>query len=420
MSILPGTEAPWTSFNISWNCSLTGDYFAWMLTQENEPPFPEVAEFWRSAVGKDDTELPSNTQIIEWHEWARSNRTDLVNDVSHNRLCRYEMCRSVGSEIDGGLAGFGLLASYGLEAIILTVYCFFAIRRFFSRRKAAGNLSEKPHVAASDSKAGLSTRISVALRCTTYDFFTAAALLSLGIQATVIYNQVTLTAYRYDSSLQLIVSAIAFYPLAAMLPLIFTSVRRSWLKGAVLIALFVIHTAAWVLCTNNAQVDYYHNERVSELCPQNHPSQAGVSAVMFTMAAMVWMPPLFGICLSVVLCFYRCNNRKMWQANWLVKVAKWATVLYAVANFICMWGAWVILVGFFNSAPRRAEDTWSLGQTLALTPWIPVLLEFASILYFGTEAGFAGRLPFEFKVVQQERVLHQQEGAAFLGDAPIR
>lgn len=206
------------------------------------------------------------------------------------------------------------------------------------------------------------------------------AFLSLGIQATIIYSQISPIAYQYNSSLQLIVSALAFYPLATMLPLILNNIRRSWLKGAILIGLFVIHTAAWVLCTNNAQTDYYHNYHVFDLCPQNHPSQAVVSAAMFTMAAMVWMPPLFGLCLSVALCFYRCKSRKMWQAKWIIRVTKGAMVLYAVVNFICMWGAWVILVFFFSGASWKAEDSWSLGQSLALTPWIPLLVEFASIL----------------------------------------
>ncbi|KAK2048058.1 hypothetical protein LZ31DRAFT_92596 [Colletotrichum somersetense] len=188
-------------------------------------------------------------------------------------------------------------------------------------------------------------------------------------------------------------------------------------EGRLLVGLFVAHTAAWVLCTDSAQVERFHDRL--DLCPQNHPSQVAVSAAMFTMAAVVWMPPLFGLCLSVALCFYRCNNRKMWQAKWLNKVAGWAVVLYAAVNFICMWGAWIALVGFFNSTPRRAEDVWSLGQALALTPWLPVLLEFASVLCLGAEAGFAGRLPIDFRVVRQEKVLDQQEGAAFLDDARV-
>ncbi|KAK1580759.1 uncharacterized protein LY79DRAFT_671637 [Colletotrichum navitas] len=349
--------------------------------RKTSPPFPGVADFWRTAVGRGDVGFPSNAEIIEWHEWARSNRTGLAGDVSRARPCLPEVCRSVGSKVDGGLAGFGLLASYGFEVIMLTVYCLFAVWRSFSRRKPADNTSEKPDAPAPDDKLGLSARVGEVLRCTTYDFFTAAAFLSLGIQSA------------------LIVSAAAFYPLAAMLPLILASARRGWLKGAVLVALFVIHTAAWVLCMNS--------------------TQAAVEAAMFTMAATVWMPPLFGLCLSVALCFYRCNNRKMWQVKWLNKVAGWAMVLYAAANFICMWGAWIVLVVFFNSTPPRAEDVWSLGQALALTPWIPVILEFASVLFLGAEAGFAGRLPLEFRVVRQEKALRQQEDAAFLDDARV-
>lgn len=274
-----------------------------------------------------------------------------------------------------------ILASYGLEAVLLTIYCAFAILGSFKRHGfASTTLSEKPQPTFLDGKPGVSDRIDEALRGTAYELFMAAASLSLGIQATVIYNQISPVAHRYNSSLQLIVSAFTFYPLATMLPLIWISIRRSWLKGTMLVLLFVIHTVAWVLCTNNAQMDYYHNEHVMSLCPKNHPPEPAVGAAMFTMAAMVWMPPLFGICLGLVLCFYRCNNRKMWQAGWLNKVAKGAVILYAGANFICMWGALIVLVVFFSGATSKAEDSWSPGQTLALMPWVPVLVEIVSIL----------------------------------------
>ncbi|KAJ0158608.1 hypothetical protein CTA2_11232, partial [Colletotrichum tanaceti] len=425
MSILPGTTTqPWTSFDVAANCSLTGNYFAWVVTQDNEPSFPQVANFWRMTVGLDGAENLSDAVVIEWHEWARSNRSDLVRQVTVLDACRDELCRSIGSEIDGGLAGFGVLASYGLGAVLLTLYGAFALRGLFERRKTTTTLSEKPHTAPPDSDPGFLGRIDEALRCTTYDLFTAAAFLSLGFQATVIYSQTAPAAYRYHSSLQLIVSALAFYPLAAMLPLVLTPDRRSLLKGAILVALFVIHTAAWVLCANGAQEDDYHNEILMYLCPRNHPPQAVVLAAMFTMAAMVWMPPLFGVCLGVVLCFYRCNSRIMWQAKWLDRVTQGAVVLYAAANFVCMWGAWIALVVFIKGAPRRAEDVWNLGQALALTPWMPVLVEMASILCGkshtpGTEAGVAGRLPRGFEVVRQEKVLHQQEDTALLDDSPV-
>ncbi|KAF9875933.1 hypothetical protein CkaCkLH20_06379 [Colletotrichum karsti] len=404
MASFPWGGPAWNELDVAQNCSAFGDYAAWVVTNDYEPPFPAVSTFWRAVVPEVNSTQPTNGQIIDWHEWVRSNRSTLASQVRDFSSCRPELCQRFGSEVDGGLAGFGLLASYGLESVLLTVYCIFAILNFLKRRKNDNSLSEEPSV-----RPGFLGRVNEALRGTTYDLFTAAAFLSLGIQATVIYNQVSPATYRYNSSLQLIVSAFAFYPLATMLPLILNSVRRSWLKGAVLIGLFIIHTAAWVLCTNNAQEDYYYNERVINLCPQNHPPEAAVSAAMFTMAAMVWMPPLFGLCLSVVLCFYRCNNRKMWQAKWLNMVAKGAMILFAGANFICMWGAWIILVIYFSRAHWKTEDTWSLGQSLALTPWIPVLVELASILTFGTEGGFVGRLPVEFRVVRNEKALHRRE-----------
>ncbi|OHE93066.1 hypothetical protein CORC01_11623 [Colletotrichum orchidophilum] len=90
----------------------------------------------------------------------------------------------------------------------------------------------------------LFSHVNEAIRGKRYELFIAAASLSLEIQATVIYSQVTPISYQYNSSLQLIVSALSFYPLAAMLPFILDSTRRSWMKGAVLTGLFVIHSSA--------------------------------------------------------------------------------------------------------------------------------------------------------------------------------
>ncbi|KAK1675754.1 hypothetical protein BDP55DRAFT_743973 [Colletotrichum godetiae] len=339
---------------------LSGNYFAWLLTQKNEPPYPDVATFWRTAV--------------EGHNSINAT-TDLASQVIDKVICRSSLCQLIGSEIDGGLAGYGLLTSYGIECVFLTVYCAFAILAFLQRSKSSSNPAELPQALPPDASPGPFSR-------TRYDLLVVAVFLSLGILATIIYSRVTPIVYKYNSSLQLVVSALSFYPLAAMLPLIL----------------------AWVLCTNNTQVDYYHNEVVYDARPQNHPTQVVIGAAMFTMAAMIWMPPLFGLCLSV--------------AKWLNKVAKTAVTLYAILNFICMWGGWSMLIVFFTGASKDSKDGWSLGQALAITSWMAVLVEFISIIcQVGAEAGYSSRLPVEFQVVRKEVALHQQEADGFLNEA---
>ncbi|KAK1640058.1 hypothetical protein BDP81DRAFT_157745 [Colletotrichum phormii] len=253
MSILPGTDTPWTSFDIGGNCSLSGNYFAWLLTQNNEPPYPDVATFWRTAVEGHNSINATSAQIVDWHEWTRANRADLADQVIDKAICRSSMCQSIGSEIDGGLAGYGLLTSYGIDCILLTVYCAFAILNFLQRSKTSSSSAELLQALPSDANPGPFSRVNEAIRGTRYGLFMAAAFVSLGIEATVIYSQVTPIVYKYNSSLQLVVSALSFYPLAAMLPLILDSTRRGWMKGTILVGLFLIHTSAWVLCTNNAQ-----------------------------------------------------------------------------------------------------------------------------------------------------------------------
>ncbi|KXH46760.1 hypothetical protein CSIM01_06825 [Colletotrichum simmondsii] len=166
-----------------------------------------------------------------------------------------------------------------------------------------------------------------------------------------------------------------------MLPLILDSTCRSWMKDAILVGVFLIHTSAWVLCTINAHVDYYHNEVVFDSCPKNHPWHIPVGAAMLTMPAMVWISPLFGLCLSVVLCLYRCNNRKMWQAKWPKEGAKGAVISYATFNFICMWGAWLTITCCLLYWRFQEDRRWlEPGPGTAITAWIPILVESISIL----------------------------------------
>ncbi|KAK1449006.1 hypothetical protein CMEL01_08321 [Colletotrichum melonis] len=139
------------------------------------------------------------------------------------------------------------------------------------------------------------------------------------------------------------------------------------------------------LCANNAQVDYYHYEVVLDACPKNHPWQISVRAAMFTMAAMVRIPPLFGLCSSFV--------------TWLKKVAKGAVISYATFNFICVWGAWLRLVVFLEAPVKKTEDAWSLGQALSSPlghrSWWSSYPSY--VVKVGDEVGHASRFPIGFK-----------------------
>ncbi|KAK1725292.1 uncharacterized protein BDZ83DRAFT_777440 [Colletotrichum acutatum] len=175
------------------------------------------------------------------------------------------------------------------------------------RDKTSSGLVNMLQAPRSNGKSGLFSRFGEASRGKRYQLFRAAAFLSLGMQATVIYGQVTSDVYK-------------------------------WMKGDILVGLFLIHNSAWVLCTNNAQVDYYHNEVVFDACPQNHPTQISVS----------------------------CNNRKTWQKKWLKKVAQGAVILYATFNSICIWEAWITLAVFFTGASKKTESGWNWARHLPL------------------------------------------------------
>ncbi|KAK1546113.1 hypothetical protein CPAR01_00080, partial [Colletotrichum paranaense] len=159
-----------------------------------------------TAVEGHDCTNTTNARIIDWHNWVRSNGFELSSQVINKRLCHNSMCQSIRSEIDSGLAGYGFLDFYGIECILLAVYCAFALPAFAKRDKTSSSSVDMLHASQSNGKSGLFDRDYEAMEGTKYDLFMAATSLFVGIQAIVIYSQVRPSVYEYSSSLQLIVS----------------------------------------------------------------------------------------------------------------------------------------------------------------------------------------------------------------------
>ncbi|KAJ3953640.1 hypothetical protein N0V92_009879 [Colletotrichum tropicale] len=112
MGSVPWGGPAWAELDVTQDCTAFGAYAAWVTTDDNEPPFPTVASFWRAVVPEVNSTQPNNAQIIDWHEWVRLNRTTLARQVADISSCRPELCQAIGSEIDGGLAGFGVSTSH--------------------------------------------------------------------------------------------------------------------------------------------------------------------------------------------------------------------------------------------------------------------------------------------------------------------
>jgi hypothetical protein len=271
-----------------------------------------------------------------------------------------------------------LLSSYCIEASLVTLYCLAAAVAFIRRRRNDGGEGT-----VSGRSATIIDRVLDAFRGSTYELFTGAVFLALGVQITVLYLQAVGSAA--NTSTTLLLSGFSFFPLAVLLPVITGTGRRKWLQTAVLVTLFIITVAAFVVCVNNAQTEDAEIRLQRELCPGNYLSGTVVAVGMFPVVGMMWIPPLFGLCLSCVLCLYRCNRSKMWQANGLQKVVKAAALLYSVVSFIMMWALLVLLLLFYSNTKKAGlpsdRNDWSFGQFLVLTTcWGPLLVEFACIL----------------------------------------
>lgn len=261
------------------------------------------------------------------------------------------------------------MAAFGIPAALVTLFYFMAFLNFFQQRKPL-QLSEKgPEVTTR----GRKRRFPQAFSRTSDLLFCTAAVLNLAVGASTVLS--VTTSPRWDSDWLIFVSTMSFFLLASTLPLVVPAASRGWLKGSVYAVLFVLSTAAWAISFSQAEQTFMEEAaQTREICPYLLPHLEAIQAAVFTVAGMVWMPPLFGICLLVVLCFYRCGSGAMWQATWVKVISKLASAFYGTVNLISLWGTWIMLLIYTRRIPEGKQDAWGLEQVLASAVWAPVLV----------------------------------------------
>jgi hypothetical protein len=256
---------------------------------------------------------------------------------------------------------------FAVPAALITLHYTMALARFFVKlRKPA--LEDSP----STPSQGIFWRTSQAFSSTSSHIFSAAAVITLAIQSA------SLLALAFPSSQgtspwSAFIIAGSFFLLASTLPLVIPTTQEKWFKGAVFASLFVLSTAGWAVSVSQSEEMFSdETDEFARICPYLLPHTGALQAAVFTTAGMVWMPPLFGICVLVLLCFFRCNSRRMWQATWVNTVARLAAALYGVVNLISLWGIIGTLAAYVNRVPEGQKKLiWGVEQTLLIAVWAP-------------------------------------------------
>ncbi|KAH6681178.1 hypothetical protein F5X68DRAFT_263517 [Plectosphaerella plurivora] len=363
MSQSPWPGPSWQNLAIDANCTAYGLYASWILDRASEPPIPDVFNFWQAV--QNTTSSPPN--VLKWHEWTRFHRHDLAKGI-HRQLhdhpeCRKSLCRAVDSEVPQAW----WLAVFSVPAILITLYYIMALTRFFVKPR-------RPDSEQGTITRGILWRVTHAFSSTSNHLLSAAAVVTLAIQTSKLLTLAS-PPPQGPSVWSAFLIAGAFFVLASTVPLVLPTTQEKWFKGAVYTILFVLSTAGWAISVTDSEEMYKDStEEFAQICPYLFPHTGALQAAVFTTAGMVWMPPLFGICILVALCGFRCNGRRMWQATWVNTVAKLAAALYGVVNLLALWGIMGTLASYVNRVPMsQRKSVWGLEQTLLVAVWAPVV-----------------------------------------------
>ncbi|KAI1373467.1 hypothetical protein F4677DRAFT_448296 [Hypoxylon crocopeplum] len=121
-------------------------------------------------------------------------------------------------------------------------------------------------------------------------------------------------------------------------------------------------------------------------------------------------------------CKGRGGDVKRWSRikAFLHKADRYIRIFNIVYSWLLMWAMLGLFHAYRDAANEASGDdnqnsSWTFGQVLSVATWIPILLEFLTVLWHGPEKGLSRKLPKKFTVVPTtEPVNHDKKEAQYL------
>ncbi|CAN9467545.1 unnamed protein product [Alternaria alternata] len=282
--------------------------------------------------------------------------------------CPAEMCKIIGWEGSPDLAGVGMLATYIIQAILITVYLCAILMV---------NLYQQPN--QSWMWPPLS-RILCAVLDTTREFLSTSAIFSLALLVASVCSITQIEAYQ-SSTTWILLLVIPLYSVLA----VFVLHLAAWeilqrYKGRVLV-LLIMEVMVIVLAARSS-VYYY------DVNPSRDESPCLKVKSFKSMAILSWTVAGF-LCLSVtaylVDFLISMVRRRPGLFERLSSTIRWAVI---GAGLCMMW----YLIGWFvkltldirsRAGDNNGDNKWTFGQVLALSTWAPFLIEFGYNIWEG-------------------------------------
>ena len=274
------------------------------------------------------------------------------------------------------------MISYHIEAVLLTVF-------FLAHLRESIPTSWRVRPVALDRPL---SRLHVALQGSHNVFSDAATIFSFSMMAASINETMTADATRTDRAMAYMAATFAGLVVVALHVQIFPTKPRPWMKATVLFINLVLLTSVGLISARSESDGAFWEQ----LCESEEGlltaalalAYASGVAFSFLTACALLGKFLVGVCRR--LAKPQTENTERNQIGKSGQSSRMTTKGWTLQFFVGLYLAiiWVLLSQIVlirgnvirSAGPSDQETNWSFGQIIALSTWVPVLVEFNYIM----------------------------------------
>ncbi|KAI1387649.1 uncharacterized protein F4822DRAFT_407219 [Hypoxylon trugodes] len=403
-------------------CAAAG---AWMAadvnTFQDEEMFMTtnfVTNFLRAILPLDTTP-PDNMTLILWYDGFIRENIDDLSQLQRFALynCAPDVCKNLNWEGDPDVSGRGMLITYYLAAGMVTIYlCALALSGSGIFRQNYPSRSRRAWLIG-----GFEASAST--------FLDAALIFAVSMLAAACFrlSQAFFQEYGVAKGHWMIyasIGSIYMSTFSSLLPLLLQAtapgIRRHWLRitlWALTIILGIVNEGLFdsffFKITDPKMKDTLELVWLQYCSPINLLSY-GITPTLRIAQGLLVLNTIFYI---IYLRYHgKGRNDQTWPKtkNFWRKAIQYIQILNVAICCLLMWSMVATFHYYRDLVDRAAGDdnqnsAWTFGQVLAVATWIPVLVELATILKYGTKEGLARKISKKYAIVLNNAPTHDEE-----------
>ncbi|KAI1102861.1 hypothetical protein F4804DRAFT_249136 [Jackrogersella minutella] len=389
---------------------------------ENHITDPDLVMAYLGAILPSDITRPDGWTLLFWYNDLILNELDnttsiplpgtLLETISLFPLdnCAADVCKNLDWVGDPDISGRGMLITYYLAAGLITIYlCAITLSKLgFVKRRLPGH----------------SKRIAVvgAFEDSVSAFLDATLIFAVSMLAAACFrlSQAFLQEYGSERGHWMVYASIGSLYMSTFSSLLSLSlqltapdIRDHWLRSLLWTFIILLNIV------NEVLFDIFFGEVTGDqlkdleediwllMCNPYQLFENGIGSTLRIAQAQLALN-------AVGYVLYRIFRSKVERIQgwprlraFCHRAFSYIQIFNAVLCFLLMWA----MLGIFHwyrdvvnesAGEENQNSDWTFGQVLAVATWVPVLVEFATVLKYGSEEGLNKKIPAKYTVVSND------------------